>query len=260
MFRGYEVGAVDYLMKPVVPEVLKSKVAVFVELFRKSERLRESEDKLRRLAAHLITCQGRGTRAHRARDPRRARPGAHRPEDGGHLARQAPEGAAADREDRLDVRADRLHGADGAQDRHRPAPRDARRHGPGGRGRLAGEGVPEAHRHPLPRQAAAGDASSTSTSRPRCSASSRRSSPTWRATRAPRASTSSSRSATTEVSLEVLDNGVGIQDDELHAQEVARPARHAGARAALRRRRPHHRLARARHAGVGDHPTSGNPK
>ena len=26
MFRGYEVGAVDYLMKPVVPEILKSKV------------------------------------------------------------------------------------------------------------------------------------------------------------------------------------------------------------------------------------------
>ena len=33
-----------------------------------------------------------------------------------------------------------------------PAPRDARRHGPGRRGRLAGEGVPEAHRHPLPRE------------------------------------------------------------------------------------------------------------
>jgi CheY-like chemotaxis protein len=37
MFRGYEVGAVDYLMKPVVPEILKSKVSVFVELHRKSE-------------------------------------------------------------------------------------------------------------------------------------------------------------------------------------------------------------------------------
>ena len=49
MFRGYEVGAVDYLMKPVVPEILKSKVSVFVELHRKTERLRESEDKLRRL-------------------------------------------------------------------------------------------------------------------------------------------------------------------------------------------------------------------
>src|SRR4051812_48879108 len=55
MFKGYAVGAVDYLMKPVVPDVLKSKVAVFVELHRKNERLRESEDQLRRLAAHLIS-------------------------------------------------------------------------------------------------------------------------------------------------------------------------------------------------------------
>ena len=67
MFRGYEVGAVDYLMKPVVPEVLKSKVAVFVELFRKTERLRESEDKLRRLAAHLISVREE-ERAHIARE------------------------------------------------------------------------------------------------------------------------------------------------------------------------------------------------
>jgi signal transduction histidine kinase len=67
MFRGYEVGAVDYLMKPVVPDVLKSKVAVFVELFRKSERLRESEDKLRRLAAHLISIREE-ERAHIARE------------------------------------------------------------------------------------------------------------------------------------------------------------------------------------------------
>jgi len=67
MFRGYEVGAVDYLMKPVVPDVLKSKVAVFVELFRKTERLRESEDKLRRLAAHLISIREE-ERAHIARE------------------------------------------------------------------------------------------------------------------------------------------------------------------------------------------------
>lgn len=67
MFRGYEVGAVDYLMKPVVPDVLKSKVSVFVELHRKSERLRESEDKLRRLAAHLISIREE-ERAHIARE------------------------------------------------------------------------------------------------------------------------------------------------------------------------------------------------
>ena len=158
MFRGYEVGAVDYLMKPVVPEVLKSKVSVFVELHRKSERLRESEDKLRRLAAHLISVREE-ERAHIAREIH---------DELGQvltglkmevtwLAKRLKEQGAA-REDRLDVRADRLDGADGAQDRHRPAPRDARRHGPGRRGRLAGEGVPEAHRHPLPRQAAARDA------------------------------------------------------------------------------------------------------
>jgi signal transduction histidine kinase len=67
MFRGYEVGAVDYLMKPVVPDILKSKVAVFVELHRKSERLRESEEKLRRLAAHLISIREE-ERAHIARE------------------------------------------------------------------------------------------------------------------------------------------------------------------------------------------------
>jgi signal transduction histidine kinase len=67
MFRGYEVGAVDYLQKPVVPEILKSKVAVFVELHRKSERLKESEDKLRRLAAHLISVREE-ERAHIARE------------------------------------------------------------------------------------------------------------------------------------------------------------------------------------------------
>jgi signal transduction histidine kinase len=38
--RGYAVGAVDYLVKPVVPEFVRSKVAVFVELARKSELLR----------------------------------------------------------------------------------------------------------------------------------------------------------------------------------------------------------------------------
>src|SRR5205807_9960539 len=67
MFRGYEVGAVDYLMKPVVPEILKSKVSVFVELHRKNLQLRESEDKLRRLAAHLISVREE-ERAHIARE------------------------------------------------------------------------------------------------------------------------------------------------------------------------------------------------
>ena len=55
--RGYAVGAVDYLVKPVVPEFVRSKVAVFVELAKKNELLRrqakllaESEQAARELA------------------------------------------------------------------------------------------------------------------------------------------------------------------------------------------------------------------
>jgi PAS domain S-box-containing protein len=48
VFRGYSAGAVDYLFKPFAPEVLRSKVAVFIELWEKTERLREQEERLRR--------------------------------------------------------------------------------------------------------------------------------------------------------------------------------------------------------------------
>ncbi|WP_433511180.1 response regulator [Nonomuraea sp. CA-143628] len=40
-FRGYAVGAVDYIAKPFDPWVVRSKVAVFAELFRKNAVLRE---------------------------------------------------------------------------------------------------------------------------------------------------------------------------------------------------------------------------
>ncbi len=51
MFRGYSVGAVDFLFKPIVPEVLRSKVRVFVDLHRAREQLRENE---RRELEHRI--------------------------------------------------------------------------------------------------------------------------------------------------------------------------------------------------------------
>src|SRR5579884_2448410 len=41
LFRGYYAGAVDFLYKPINPEVLRSKVSVFVDLSRKSELLRQ---------------------------------------------------------------------------------------------------------------------------------------------------------------------------------------------------------------------------
>ncbi|QRO00306.1 response regulator [Archangium violaceum] len=45
--RGYELGAVDYLFKPIVPEVLRTKVAVFLDLHRKKEEVRRQAELLR---------------------------------------------------------------------------------------------------------------------------------------------------------------------------------------------------------------------
>src|SRR5438105_1951114 len=45
--RGYSLGAVDYIIKPIDPEILKSKVAVFVELFRKTEQVKQQAELLR---------------------------------------------------------------------------------------------------------------------------------------------------------------------------------------------------------------------
>src|SRR5579871_1110854 len=49
LFRGYDLGAVDFLFKPIVPEILRSKVAVFVELSRGHSKLREQAEAIRRL-------------------------------------------------------------------------------------------------------------------------------------------------------------------------------------------------------------------
>jgi signal transduction histidine kinase len=57
MFRGYEVGAVDYLLKPFAPEILRYKVAVLVELHQKSEEIRRLnlslEERVRQRTASL---------------------------------------------------------------------------------------------------------------------------------------------------------------------------------------------------------------
>ncbi|MEH1793570.1 hybrid sensor histidine kinase/response regulator [Nostoc sp.] len=64
LFKGYALGAVDYLLKPLDPNILTSKVIVFVELFKKTEavklqtaqlvavnaELRQSEERLRSLS------------------------------------------------------------------------------------------------------------------------------------------------------------------------------------------------------------------
>jgi signal transduction histidine kinase/response regulator RpfG family c-di-GMP phosphodiesterase len=45
--RGYALGAVDYILKPVEPEVLRAKVAVFVELFKKTKEIERQAALLR---------------------------------------------------------------------------------------------------------------------------------------------------------------------------------------------------------------------
>lgn len=44
--RGYSLGAVDYIVKPVEPEILRSKVAVFAELFRKTRQIKRQAELL----------------------------------------------------------------------------------------------------------------------------------------------------------------------------------------------------------------------
>jgi signal transduction histidine kinase len=46
IFKGYGVGAVDYLVKPIVPEILLSKVKVFVELKQQAEQLAAANKQL----------------------------------------------------------------------------------------------------------------------------------------------------------------------------------------------------------------------
>src|SRR4051812_20622606 len=72
VFRGYTVGAVDYIFKPFDPEVLRSKVSVFVDLYEKNARLQESEERFRAAFANapigmaLISPEGIVVQANRA--------------------------------------------------------------------------------------------------------------------------------------------------------------------------------------------------
>ncbi len=47
IYRGYSVGAVDYLTKPLDPDVLRAKVKIFVDLLRKDRRIQQQADALR---------------------------------------------------------------------------------------------------------------------------------------------------------------------------------------------------------------------
>ncbi len=64
IFRGYKEGAVDYLLKPFDPEILRAKVSVFVDLWRKGELLRRQQALLR--AREVIELEKRGEMRFRA--------------------------------------------------------------------------------------------------------------------------------------------------------------------------------------------------
>jgi two-component system sensor histidine kinase/response regulator len=51
--RGYSLGAVDYILTPVLPEVLRTKVSVFVELFKNTEQIRRQAERLRQARDEL---------------------------------------------------------------------------------------------------------------------------------------------------------------------------------------------------------------
>ncbi|MFH7028755.1 MAG: ATP-binding protein [Heteroscytonema crispum UTEX LB 1556] len=53
VFKGYSVGAVDYLFKPIEPEILKSKVAAFVDLFQKTAEVKRQAAQLQAMNAEL---------------------------------------------------------------------------------------------------------------------------------------------------------------------------------------------------------------
>ena len=49
LVEAYRLGAVDYLVKPVVPDILRAKVTVFIELYQKTEEVRRQAEQLRQL-------------------------------------------------------------------------------------------------------------------------------------------------------------------------------------------------------------------
>lgn len=51
--RGYQLGAVDYILAPIMPDVLRTKVAVFVDLYKKADQISRQAANLKRRAEQL---------------------------------------------------------------------------------------------------------------------------------------------------------------------------------------------------------------
>ncbi|EKD38190.1 MAG: multi-sensor hybrid histidine kinase [uncultured bacterium] len=57
VFKGYDTGAVDYLFKPIDPHILRSKVKVFIELFRQKEILKYKALELEKANRYILAQQ-----------------------------------------------------------------------------------------------------------------------------------------------------------------------------------------------------------
>jgi len=69
--RGYEMGAVDYVPVPVIPEVLRAKVRVFAELYRKSRQLEALNSELeRRVSERTVELERSNQRLRESEDRR----------------------------------------------------------------------------------------------------------------------------------------------------------------------------------------------
>jgi len=55
VFKGYSFGAVDYILTPFVPEILKTKVGVFIDLWRQRRELKERAEAFKKLNENLET-------------------------------------------------------------------------------------------------------------------------------------------------------------------------------------------------------------
>ncbi|MCZ0974131.1 response regulator [Streptomyces albulus] len=74
-YRGYTVGAADFLIKPFDPWLLRTKVNVFLDLYRKNHQLASQADQLKR----LLTGPGEAPPAAEPRRPDLREPAPHRP-------------------------------------------------------------------------------------------------------------------------------------------------------------------------------------
>ncbi len=64
--RGYALGAVDYVFKPIDPVVLRAKVLVFVDLFKKTEAIRRKAETQRKLQVEYLLARAEKLEAERA--------------------------------------------------------------------------------------------------------------------------------------------------------------------------------------------------